>query len=154
MPDRDSARRHLDTRLTAWRSLPAERPHLGWIRALRDALGMSSTELAARMGVSQSRIPEIERGETSGSLRLSTLERAADALDCDLVYALVPRTSVEDAVRQQARRAAEARLSGIRHSMRLEDQQVGAADTNELIDELADELIDRRGLWADTSASR
>ena len=105
------------------------------------------------MGVSQSRIPEIERGETSGALRLSTLERAANALDCDLVYALVPRASLDDVVRQQARRTAEARLNAIRHSMRLEDQAVADADTVELIDELADDLIDRRGLWADASAS-
>ena len=154
MVDRENARRQLDARLTSWRSVPHEQPHRGWIRALRDALGMSSTELAARMGLSQSRIPEIERGETSGSLRLSTLERAANALDCDLVYALVPRASLDDVVRQQARRTAEARLATIRHSMRLEDQAVADADTDELIDELADELVDRRGLWADISASK
>jgi predicted DNA-binding mobile mystery protein A len=87
-------------------------------------------------------------------LRLSTLERVAHALDCDLVYALVPRASLDDLVRQQARHTAEVRLATIRHSMRLEDQAVGDADTDELIDELADELIDRRGLWADISASK
>ena len=149
MTDRPNARRQLDARLAPWRSLTKEPPHRGWIRALRDALGMSSTELAARMGVSQSRIPEIERGEVAGSLPLSTLERAADALGCELVFALVPRRSLDEIVHDRARRAAETRLAAIRHSMRLEDQAVGADDTDQLIGELADELVDRRGLWID-----
>jgi predicted DNA-binding mobile mystery protein A len=114
---------------------------------------MSTTELASRMGVSQSRIPEIERGEVSGSLKLDTLERAAHALDCDLVYALVPRTTLDESVRTQARRKAEARLTGIRHNMRLEDQTVGQDDTDDLVRDLTDELIDRRGLWTDATRS-
>jgi predicted DNA-binding mobile mystery protein A len=149
MPDRATARRQLDARIAPWRSLTYERPHRGWIRALRDALGMSSTELATRMSVSQSRIPEIERGEVAGSLRLSTLERAADALGCELVYALVPRKPLDETVHERARQTAGARLAAIRHSMRLEDQTVGADDTEQLIGELADDLVDRRGLWTD-----
>jgi predicted DNA-binding mobile mystery protein A len=149
MTDRANARRQLDGRLAPWRSLTSERPQRGWIRAVRDALGMSSTELAARMGVTQSRIPEIERGEVAGALRLSTLERAADALGCELVYALVPRMPLDQTVHERALRTAEARLEAIRHSMRLEDQTVGADDTEQLIGELADDLVDRRGLWTD-----
>lgn len=112
---------------------------------------MSTTELAARMGISQSRIPEIERGEVSRSLKLDTLERAARALDCELVYALVPRMTLEESVRAQARRQAEARLTGIRHNMRLEDQAVGNDDTADLVGDLAEELVDRRGLWVDVT---
>jgi len=152
MTDRTNARRHLDARLRPYRSLTSDpTPHRGWIRAVRDALGMSSTELAARMGLSQSRIPEIERSEVAGALKLDTLERAAHALDCDLVYALVPRTTLEESVRAQARRKAEARLASIRHNMRLEDQTVGQDDTDDLVGDLADELIDRRGLWNDAA---
>jgi predicted DNA-binding mobile mystery protein A len=148
MPSRDNARRHLDARLERLRPLAAvARPPRGWIRAVREALGMSTTELAARMGVSQSRIPELERGEVGGSLKFATLERAAEALDCDLVYALVPRTTLEASVRAQAQRQATARLAGIRHNMRLEDQEVAQADADDLIDELAAELVDHRGLW-------
>ena len=91
----------------------------------------------------------MERGELAGSLRLSTLERAAHALGCELVYALVPRKPLDETVHEQARRAAEARLAAIRHSMRLEDPTVGADDTEQLIAELAEHLVDRRGLWTD-----
>lgn len=153
MRSRDNARRHLDAHLEHLRPVAAEaRPPRGWIRAIREALGMSTTELAARMGISQSRIPELERGEVASSLKLDTLERAADALDCDLVYVLVPRTTLEASVRAQAQRQATARLAAIRHTMRLEDQEVGQEDSEELIDELAAELVDRRGLWATTSS--
>ncbi len=146
-----NARRHLDVRLAPFRALAQEPPPRGWIRAVRDALGMSSTELASRMGISQSRIPEIERGEVAGSLKVDTLERAAHALDCEVVYALVPRTSLEESVRAQARRTAEARLAGIRHNMRLEDQGAASSDTDDLVAQLADDLVDRRGLWADSA---
>jgi predicted DNA-binding mobile mystery protein A len=112
---------------------------------------MSTTELATRMGISQSRIPELERGEVAGSLKLGTLERAAEALDCDLVYVLIPRMTLEESVRAQAQRQATARLASIRHTMRLEDQEVGQDDAEDLVKDLASELVDRRGLWTTAS---
>jgi predicted DNA-binding mobile mystery protein A len=153
MVDHSAARRHLDDQLRGFQPLKTRgRPHRGWIRAVRQALGMSTTELAHRMRISQSRIPELERGEVSGSLKLATLERAAEALDCDLVYALIPRTTLDDSVHSQARRKAAASLETIRHSMRLEDQSVDDHDTEELLDELATDLVDRRGLWTSEPA--
>lgn len=142
------ARRHLDRRLTPLRSADVARPPRGWIRALRDALGMSSTELAARMGVSQSRVPAIEQSEVAGTIRLDTLERAARALECRLVYVLVPNNSLEDTVRAQARRKATEHLADVAHNMRLEDQAVTDTDLAQQIDELASGLLNRRGLWA------
>src|SRR5215217_7999866 len=87
------ARSALDRRLADWRRLPAReaRPHGGWVRAIRDALGMSAADLAERMGVTQSTVARLESSERDGRIQLDTLQRAADALDCDLVYALVPR---------------------------------------------------------------
>src|SRR5450755_849942 len=112
MRNRDNARRRLDAQLQRLQPIAAEpRPPRGWIRAIREALGMSTTELAARMGISQSRIPELERGEVAGSVKLDTLGRAANALDCDLVYVLVPRTTLESSVHAQAQRQATARLA-------------------------------------------
>ena len=111
---------------------------------------MSTTELAARLGVTQSRVSAIEQGEKAGTIKLDTLRRVANALDCDLLYALVPRTTLSDAVRRQAQRKAAAQLRSVQHHMRLEDQAV-ASDDDEL-EEVVQELIDRRGLWSDISA--
>jgi len=143
------ARSRLDARLVAYRRLVDEpRPHRGWIRAIRDALGMSGAELAARMGVSQQSIPDIEQSEAAGTVKLATLHRAARALDCDLVYVLVPRHPLDEAVRAQARRRAEALLGRVAHHSRLEDQSVDYAGFASQVDDLAARLVDRRGLWA------
>ncbi len=71
------------------------RPMKGWIRAVRDALGMGMRQLATRMGVHTSRISKIESDEISGNLTLKTMEKVADSLDCVFVYGLVPRRTFE-----------------------------------------------------------
>jgi len=147
---REIARDRLDERLARVPELA--RPNKGWIRALRDALGMSSTDLARRMGVSQQRVPAIERGEQDMTIKLDTLMRAADALDCDLVYALVPRTSLENMVQNQARRQAADLLRRVTQHSRLEDQQPTDADLAGQIEELAAELAEKRGLWNDAQS--
>ena len=91
----------------------------------------------------------MEQSEVAGSIRLDTLERVARALDCRLVYALVPNNPLEDTVRAQARRKATRHLAEIAHNMRLEDQAVTDTDLAQQIDELASRLVDRRGLWTE-----
>ncbi len=143
-------RRQLDDRYESARSLgDLGRPNKGWIRAVRDALGMSGTELAARMGVSQQVVSEIERNERHATARIETLSRAADAMDCELVYALVPRTSLEETVRAQARRKAAQHLAHVAHHGRLECQEVPPEELAAQVEELMSRFTDRRGLWTD-----
>lgn len=73
-----------------------EFPSNGWIRTVRESLGLSTTQTAKRLGVSQPRIIALERGEIKGSLTLQTLKKVARALDCTLVYALVPNQRFEN----------------------------------------------------------
>ena len=148
------ARRRLDDRYEALRPLAgAERPNKGWIRAVRDALGMSSTELAARMGVSQQVVSEIERSERLATARLETLARAANAMECDLFYSLVPRRSLEETVRARARRKAVRHLDHVGHHGRLESQEVSTQEFAAQVEELTDWFADRRGLWTDDENS-
>jgi predicted DNA-binding mobile mystery protein A len=128
-------------------------PGKGWVRSIRQALGMSGRQLAERMGVEPPRITEMEKAEAGGTLTLRTLRRAADALDCRLVYALVPNTSLEDTLRRQATKAARERLGRVSHSMRLEDQALGTGEEGELLRERAEDLMREmpRRLW-DASA--
>lgn len=111
---------------------------------------MSTTDLAARMGVAQSTAAELEQRELQGTIQLDTLERVADALDCDVVYVLLPRRGLESQVWAQARRKALAQLKPINHSMRLEDVELDDAKVAEQVDERAAMLVDRRGLWDDS----
>jgi predicted DNA-binding mobile mystery protein A len=143
---RTAARRRLDERYHAVERLRA-RPRLGWVRAVRDALGMSTRQLASRMGVSQPTVVQLEKSELNETIQLATLRRAADALNCDLVYALVPRDgSLERAVGTQALRRAQAIVRAVDRSMALEDQAVPDAAGHGL-NRVAAELAVSRRLW-------
>ncbi len=149
--DNIQARRRLDERFRRLKPLADEpRPHKGWIRAIRDALGMSSTELAARLGVSQQSVSQMERSEVQDTITLETLRRAANALDCDLVYVLEPRTSLDKAVREQAHKKATRHLAPLAHHSRLEDQALTDEDEAAQLEEFAARFIDRQGLWSET----
>lgn len=106
---------------------PAERyapPVRGWIRAIRQALGMTTAQLAKRMGVRQPSVVALEQSEVNGTIAFATLRRAAEALDCTLVYALIPNQPLETTVRERARAFARRHWRPVEHSMLLEDQQV------------------------------
>jgi predicted DNA-binding mobile mystery protein A len=76
------------------RSFPTPPPR-GWVRTIREGLGLSGSELGVRLGVSQPRISQIERAELDGTLQLGSLERVADALHCQLRYAFIPKEPLE-----------------------------------------------------------
>lgn len=143
------ARQRLDERLRLPTIRGISRPHRGWIRAVRDALGMSSTELAARLGVSQQSVVDLERSEERHTIKLESLERAARALECELVYVLVPRASLDDIVHERATERARRLLDEVGHHSRLEDQAVTGDDLEAQVAEIAARLVDRRGLWTD-----
>lgn len=142
---RRTARRRLDERLVGLDL--GQRPPRGWIRAIRGALGMTTGELGERMGVTQSRVSQLERSEELGSIRLDTLERAARALNCHLRYVFVPDEPLEDMVQRQARLRAMAEVDAVTHTMALEDQapEPGVIETQ--VEELAERFVDRRHLW-------
>jgi predicted DNA-binding mobile mystery protein A len=116
--------RQLDAALERWRSadLPP-RPPSGWIRAIRDGLGMSATYLASRLGVATSTVTRLESSEADETISLSTLRRAAEALDCELRYALVPRQSLEATLEARAAALALEQMSAISHSMALAERE-------------------------------
>ena len=148
------ARQQLDKTLSQFGFAKGIQPPVkGWIRAVREVLGMSGTQLAQRLRVSQPRIPKLEQDELSGAVTLKTMRQAAEALDCVFVYALVPRTSLEDTVRTQARKVAGERMQRVSHSMLLESQSLGAEEQRASLDVAVDELAREtpRGLWDTTS---
>jgi predicted DNA-binding mobile mystery protein A len=123
-------------------------PAGGWIRAVREALGMSATQFAERLGVARQTAQEQEQNEIHGSIGLFTLRRAAEALDCQFVYAFVPKTSFDELVRVQARKVATAELERVDQTMLLEGQRVVESDAEEHLAERIEELIGSRQLWS------
>ena len=144
--------RHLDKGFTSFRPLvKSSPPPKGWLRAIRNALGMTTAQYARRLGVSQPRIIELEKSETQGSVTLRTLQRAAEALGCRLVYALVPDRPLANVVHERADLVARRQLASVEHIMRLEDQVVEDKKARqELQRQSIEELLRRPArLWDD-----
>jgi len=144
------ARRQIDQRTALLQTVSSEvfaRPQAGWLRAVRDALGMSTRDMAARLGVTSMAISKLEASERAGTIGLDTLSRTADALGCDVVYALVPRVPLEQQMRRQAEAVARAELNPVATTMALENQTVDSQTTQSLVEDRIAELIDSRGLW-------
>lgn len=124
-------------------------PPKGWVRAIRDGLSMSRRQLANRLGLSTSRIQRLEADEVSGAVTVKTLRRTAEALDCVLVYAMIPKESLEATVNSQAREKAKQYVQGTSHSMALEDQALSTEANKKMLDTVAKQLLEksRRTLW-------
>lgn len=119
----------IDRMVEPLRSIKLPRPPKGWIRALREAMGVSSGELAQRLDANRSLAPQQEKAEVDDRITLRSLRACADALDCDLVYAFVPRgATIEETVAARARAAASHTVRRVEHSMALEDQASGNLD--------------------------
>jgi predicted DNA-binding mobile mystery protein A len=111
-------------------------PAKGWIKAVRESLGMTTAQLALRLRIKQPSVVNLERSEARGTIELATLRRVAAALDCTLIYALVPNRPLDSTVRERAREFARRRLEPVEHSMLLEDQKVAERDSEARIDEI------------------
>jgi predicted DNA-binding mobile mystery protein A len=144
------ARKHLDKALIPFREAATQpRPPKGWVRAIRDALGMTSRQLAARMGLAQSTIIAMEQGEEAETVTLKTLRQAAEALDCQFVYALVPKTTLDETVRKRAQALAGEHLARVHHTMRLENQALAEGELSAELERLTDSILNGRAsrLW-------
>ena len=124
-------------------------PPKGWIRAVRNALGMSGRQLAKRMGVTKQRASFIEKHEIDGTATLKTMRKTAEALDCVFVYGLVSRKSLEETVRNQAKQVAVERLTLASHTMSLEDQALGKKENKGILSNMIEEIMDElpSNLW-------
>jgi len=129
--------------------LLSKTPREGWVRSIRKSLGISMRSFATRLGFKEpSSVQQLELNERNGTITLQTLKRAADALDADLVYAVIPRKSLRNVITARAREVAESRIAPIAKSMALEEQGLTKAEIARQIDELAKELMAKpEALW-------
>ena len=108
---------------------------------------MRGVQFARRLEIRPQSVETLEKSEAGGSIQLKTLRRAAEALDCTLVYALVPNKSLEEAVRERARKIAVRDLGRVAHTMKLEAQATGDADMEARIDAYIRDVLKERELW-------
>jgi predicted DNA-binding mobile mystery protein A len=115
----------LDKRFVDLASLAnALRPEKGWIKAVREALGMTTAQLGKRLGVSQQRAAMVEKAEADGSITLRSLEQAAQTLGCRVIYVLYPEEPLTQTLRARAEAVADQQMRAVEQTMRLEDQSV------------------------------
>ena len=108
---------------------PVTRPAHGWLRAVREALGLSRRTIANEMRVSVPTVQDYEKSEKADTITLATLRRYAAVLDCELVVALVPRGGRSFTNLATARDPEIAHLRATEHSMDLENQGSGDLPT-------------------------
>lgn len=135
------ARKHLERRLSPLREIMLVRPDRGWLRAMRDALGMTTRQLALRMGKAQSTIAELEKSEARETASLASLREAAEAMGCELVYAIVPKVPIDDILRARAIDIAAQQLARASHTMALENQSLSRADAAAERQRLIEDLL-------------
>lgn len=143
---RTQVRRTLDRRL---KSMPDSSafvaPKQSWIKTIRESLGMSAQDLGTRLDVSQQAVLALELSEAEGRVRMNSLRKAAEALECDLVYAFIPKTGLENSVRKQATSVFEETMKKVSHSMKLEAQDTVLSEADQK--ELLDSLIASGNIW-------
>jgi predicted DNA-binding mobile mystery protein A len=147
---KQAARQQLDKTLRPFSPLKdAPRPVKGWIKAVREAIGMSGRQMADQLGVSGPRITKLEQDELAGAVTLKSMKQAAEALDCVFVYALVPRTSLEESVRSQARKVVRSQMKRASHTMLLEAQSLSDDEARASVENAVDSMVREmpRDLW-------
>lgn len=154
-----SQRTLIEKKLRPWVALRTDTvPRSGWLKAVRGALGVSTRQLAERVGVEQSNITRLEEREASGKVTLERLAKTAQAMNCKLVYAIVPDdrfATLEAIIDERAKELAQQLVRTAEHSMRLEKQGSHDDDVARDIDGLASQLkskMDSR-IWSKTGIS-
>ncbi len=154
MDARNLQRKQLSEKLMKMRKVMDEpRPKKGWIKAIRTALEMTSTELAKRLGVSQARVIMLEQAESSDAITLKSLRKVAKALECELVYALVPRNSLDVEFEQQIDLVAKSQILSLQHNMELEKQGISQKSQKRQLKELRNVMLKKppKKLWDEKS---
>lgn len=129
----------------------ATRPPRGWLKAIREGLGMTTAQMAKRMKFTQSRVSKMEAAEAHGEITLKSLEKAADALGCKVVYVVMPKQPLTETLEQRAHFVAARQLAAVEQTMRLEDQAVHDQKyRQDLLHGITEKLLKRPSkLWDD-----
>ena len=139
--DRKVIRDQLDKKLANLKEFSAAMPQQGWIKTIREALGLSAAQLGKKAGVDQSRISRLENAEKNGDLKLSSLQKIAKSLNMKFVYGFVPEYTLEMMAREQAKRIARKRLKILDGTMRLEKQALSQEEQEKALDDMIEKIL-------------
>lgn len=125
-------------------------PPIGWIKAMRTAMGMSMQQLGNKLAISRQGVLDIEKREKEGSITIKSLTEIGRALDMQLVYGFVPNDGSLDAlIEKRATELATRIVLRTSHTMNLEDQGNSEERIGKAIKERTEEMINEmpKILW-------
>ena len=134
----------MEKKIHPWQRLREnKRPPNGWLKSVRGALGLNTRQLADRLRTRHSSVLRLEKREIQGKVTIESLAKAAKAMNCQVIYAIVPKTgfnSLNEIIDQQANVLASYLVKKAGHNMKLESQGISDKETKKQISELAFEL--------------
>ena len=122
-------------------------PSEGWLRTTRKALGIPPKVIYERLGITKNEFFRTERAETENTLTLQKLRMAAKAMDCELHYAIVPRSTVKEVIENKAKRHAVKMLQSASMQMAMEDQVTSMEQIDLQVEKVMKQLIDEKPDW-------
>ena len=129
----------LNSKMLAFASLQKiAPPPTGWIKAIRNAIGMSMLQLGKRLSVTKQSVQDMESREKDGSVTIKALREVARVLDMQLVYGFVPNDgSLEELIDRKAKELAMLIVQRTSNTMKLEDQENSKQRIEKAIEERA-----------------
>jgi len=132
----------LDRNIMNLHDLPA-RPVTGWLSAVREALGLTLEEVGRHIHASRQAVQQFEKAEANDRITLAALRRVAEAMGCEVKYALLPKVgSFVELAERPIRDRAKKDVESVLHTMMLEDQKPENAD--QLIEDEVQRRLTRR----------
>ncbi|RFM29592.1 mobile mystery protein A [Deminuibacter soli] len=129
----------IDSKILAYSSLQKVAvPPIGWIKAIRTALGMSMLQLGNRLSITKQSVQDMEKREQDGSITLKALKETAKAMDMQLVYGFIPNDgTLEALIDRKAKELAKQIVLRTSNTMKLEDQENSKQRIEKAIEERA-----------------
>ena len=101
------------------------KPKNGWIKTIRQALSMPLAFVANKLNISEQSVNQLENNEAFETISLKSLRRLAEAIDCELHYAIIPRErSLQKIIKNRAEFKARLIIKEVNKTMELEDQKI------------------------------
>lgn len=125
-------------------------PPIGWIKAIRNGIGMSMEQLGKKLSITKQGVMDIEKREKEGAITIKSMQEIAKAIEMKFVYGFVPDAgSLEQMIETRALEMATKIVQRTSNTMKLEDQENSKERIEKAIKERAAEIINKtpKILW-------
>ena len=123
-------------------------PKEGWLKTIRTALWMSMDKAASRAGVNTSTWEKTEKREQKGTVTIETLQKMANAVNCDVRIVFVAHEPLNQMLKKQALTKAEKEIQRLDETMSLEKQKTSSSFLQDMKDQLVQKYINNpKDIW-------